>query len=97
VENACEVLLSEDILCLAVRCVGKDEPTACYLGLFDFADVNAFLTLAATRHTLPPEDQRDNPRVHQIVTAARAGLVPTHLVSDLSDKIRSTHFQMMQQ
>jgi hypothetical protein len=46
-----------------------------------FADVNAFLTLAATRHTLLPEDLREKPRVNEIVNAARAGRVPVHLVS----------------
>ncbi|KAF8903933.1 hypothetical protein CPB84DRAFT_1961018 [Gymnopilus junonius] len=87
VEDACELLLAEDIPCLAVRSppaeTGVAEP---YLGLFDFADVNAFLTLAATRHTLLPEDLRGNPRVNDIVTAAKAGRVPVHLVSNLSDK-----------
>jgi len=51
-----------------------------------FADVNAFLTLAATRHTLQSEDLRSNLRVNDIVTAAKAGRVPVHLVSNLSDK-----------
>ncbi|PPQ65354.1 hypothetical protein CVT26_000069 [Gymnopilus dilepis] len=87
VEDACELLLSEDIPCLAVRArpveLADAEP---FLGLFDFADVNAFLTLAATRHTLQPEDFRGNSRVNDIVTAAKAGRVPVHLVSNLSDK-----------
>ncbi|PPQ84912.1 hypothetical protein CVT25_004580 [Psilocybe cyanescens] len=87
VEEACELLLAEDIPCLAVR--GRlSEPNAGtpYHGLFDFADVNAFLTLAATRHTLLPEDLRANSRVDDIVTAAKAGRVPVHLVSNLSEK-----------
>jgi hypothetical protein len=46
-----------------------------------FSDVNAFLTLAATRHILPPEELREKPRVDQIVAAAKAGRVPVHLVS----------------
>ncbi|KAJ6612651.1 hypothetical protein B0H10DRAFT_2051338 [Mycena sp. CBHHK59/15] len=84
VEDACEILLSEKILCLAVKATEPDtEP---YMGLFDFADVNAFLTLAATRHTLLREDLLDNPRVGAIVSAARAGRVPVHLVSNLSEK-----------
>lgn len=43
--------------------------------------MNAFLTLAATRHTLQSEDLRGNLRVNDIVTAAKAGRVPVHLVS----------------
>jgi CBS domain-containing protein len=49
--------------------------------LYQFADLNAFLTLAATRHTLLREDLLDNPRVDAIVSAARAGRVPIRLVS----------------
>ncbi|KAJ7927470.1 hypothetical protein B0H13DRAFT_1970530 [Mycena leptocephala] len=84
VEDACEILLSEKILCLAIKAT---EPTQePYLGLFDFADVNAFLTLAATRHTRNSDDLLDNPRVDAIVAAARAGHVPICLVSNLSEK-----------
>jgi hypothetical protein len=92
------MLLSEDILCLAVRSAEPDASgTHGLLGLFDvsfskyslkpahdgvkFADVNAFLTLAATRHTLSSEDLKDKPRVAQIESAARAGQVPVRLVS----------------
>jgi len=82
VEEACDALLSEDILCLAVKSRSSDS----YTGLFDFSDVNAFLTLAATRHILPPEELREKPRVDQIVAAAKAGRVPVHLVSNLSEK-----------
>ena len=46
-----------------------------------YADVNAFLTLAATRHTFFTDDLRSNPKVNDIVTAAKAGRVPVHLVS----------------
>ncbi|KAF9010232.1 hypothetical protein BDQ17DRAFT_1388181 [Cyathus striatus] len=84
VEDACDLLLSEGISCLAVKSSVDNTPT--YSGLFDFSDVNAFLTLAATRHTLLPEDLRDNPRVDEIVTAAKAGRVPVSLVSNLSEK-----------
>ncbi|KAG7448530.1 uncharacterized protein BT62DRAFT_985826 [Guyanagaster necrorhizus] len=80
VEEACETLLTEDILCLTVKSDGAT------VGLFDFSDVNAFLTLAATRHTLPPDDLRENHRVHEIVAAARTGHVPVQLVSNLSEK-----------
>jgi len=81
VEEACDALLSENIHCLAVKSQSSDS----YLGLFDFSDVNAFLTLAATRHTLP-EELREKPLVDQIVAAAKAGRVPVHLVSNLSEK-----------
>jgi CBS domain-containing protein len=82
VEDACDALLSEDILCLAVKTQSSDS----YIGLFDFSDVNAFLTFAATRHTLLPEERREKPRVDEIIAAAKAGRVPVHLVSNLSEK-----------
>lgn len=86
VEDACEVLLSEDILCLAVKSQETDSSKPPFVGLFDFSDVNAFLTLAATRHTLLPEDLLENHRVNQIVAAALEGRVPIKLVSNLSEK-----------
>jgi len=81
-------LLSKDLTCLAVRAPrDSSSPKSPYIGLFDFADVNAFLTLAATRHTFHPDYLRDNPRVEQIVEAAKSGPdVPVHLVSNLSEK-----------
>ncbi|KAI3605274.1 cbs domain protein [Moniliophthora roreri] len=78
VEDACDKLLSEDIPCLAV--LGNPESQG-LKGLFDFSDVNAFLTLAATKHTFTPEDLRDKPRVQDIFLAAKAGHVPVHLTS----------------
>jgi len=84
VEDACDILLSEDIYCLAVKSLGTHGTS--YVGLFDFSDVNAFLTLAATRHTLQPDDLRYNPRADEIVSAARSGRVPVHLVSNFSGK-----------
>ncbi|KAG5646382.1 hypothetical protein DXG03_003705 [Asterophora parasitica] len=86
VEEACDILLSEDILCLVVKGQTPDAAASPYLGLFDFSDVNAFLTLAATSHTLLPEDLLEKPRSSEIVSAARAGHVPVHLVSNFSDK-----------
>lgn len=87
VEDACDLLLQEDIPCLAVRTLPDSARTgAPYLGLFDFSDVNAFLTLAATRHTIPLEELRANSRADQIMGAAREGRVPVHLVSNLSEK-----------
>ena len=55
--------------------------------LFQFSDVNAFLTLAATSHTFHPEDLLDNPRSNEIVEAARAGRVPVRLVSSKSTAV----------
>ena len=49
-----------------------------------FADVNAFLTLAATRHKIPYEELREKPRVQEILNAAREGKVPAYLVSSES-------------
>lgn len=87
VEEACELLLSRDILCLAVKSApSSGAPETPYTGLFDFADVNAFLTFAATRHTYSPEHLIENPRVTQIMEAAKAGRVPVNLVSNLSEK-----------
>ncbi|KAF8680812.1 hypothetical protein AX14_004472 [Amanita brunnescens Koide BX004] len=51
-----------------------------------FSDLNAFLTLAATRHTLLPDDLREHARINQIISAAKAGRVPVQLVSNLSEK-----------
>ncbi|KAG1823666.1 uncharacterized protein BJ212DRAFT_1444736 [Suillus subaureus] len=87
VEDACDLLLQEDIPCLAVRALPDSTQTgAPYLGLFDFSDVNAFLTLAATRHTISPAELRANSRADQIMSAAQEGRVPVHLVSNLSEK-----------
>ncbi|KAL0569019.1 cell separation during budding [Marasmius crinis-equi] len=83
VEDACDKLLSEDIPCLGVQ---RDQEIDELTGLFDFADVNAFLTLAATKHTLGPEDLRGHPNVEDIFNAAKAGHVPVYLVSNLSEK-----------
>ncbi|KAI0765872.1 hypothetical protein BD413DRAFT_159418 [Trametes elegans] len=87
VEEACEVLLSKNLLCLAVKTLqGRSPQSTPYCGLFDFADVNAFLTLAATRHKFSLDELREKPRVQEILTAARDGKVPVHLVSNLSGK-----------
>ncbi|KAF7344513.1 hypothetical protein MSAN_01933200 [Mycena sanguinolenta] len=84
VEDACEILLSENTVCLAVKATEAGEQP--YLGLFDWGDVNAFLTLAASRQTLSREYLLENPRVDAIVSAARAGHVSIRLVSNLSEK-----------
>jgi len=88
VEEACDVLLSEGLSCLAVKAKNVVDPSIDHplQGLFDYADVNAFLTLAATRHTFFKDDLRSNPKVNDILTAAKAGRVPVHLVSNLSEK-----------
>ena len=49
-----------------------------------FADVNAFLTFAATQHTYTLEHLQGRPRVAQILEAAKAGHVPVRLVSSTS-------------
>ncbi|KAI0760611.1 hypothetical protein C8Q74DRAFT_242298 [Fomes fomentarius] len=87
VEDACELLLSKDIVCLAVKTPQNASPgLSPFHGLFDFADVNAFLTLAATRHKIRMEELREKPRVQEILDAAREGKVPVYLVSNLSEK-----------
>ncbi|KAI0690818.1 hypothetical protein C8T65DRAFT_721186 [Cerioporus squamosus] len=87
VEDACEQLLSKNLECLAIRMPQDRSPKATrFYGLFDFADVNAFLTLAATRHKIAPEELREKPRLQEILNAARDGKVPAYLVSNLSEK-----------
>ncbi|KZT66231.1 hypothetical protein DAEQUDRAFT_813679 [Daedalea quercina L-15889] len=87
VEDACDMLLSKDIACLAVNArPGGALPSTPYHGLFDFSDVNAFLTLAATQHKLASENLKGKPRIQEILAAAKAGRVPVHLVSNLSEK-----------
>lgn len=82
VEVACDTLLSSGAPCLAIQ--AKDST---YLGLFDHADVNAFLVLAATQHkSTKREDPTDPNRAGKIIAAATAGHVPVQLVSNLSDK-----------
>ena len=49
-----------------------------------FADVNAFLTLAATRHKFTTDELREKPRVQEILDAAKDGKVPAYLVSSTS-------------
>lgn len=58
-----------------------------------FSDVNAFLTLAATQHRYTPEELLGNPRIHQIVTAAKAGRVPVHIVSSTSPPPHRLHIR----
>ncbi|KAF8629818.1 hypothetical protein AX15_003263 [Amanita polypyramis BW_CC] len=84
VEDACDILLKENMSCLAVKTPNDSDVP--FIGLFDFSDLNAFLTLAATRHTLPPDDIRGHTRINQIISAAIAGRVPIRLVSNLSEK-----------
>ena len=46
-----------------------------------FPDVNAFLTLAATRHRWSADDLHGRPRTGEIIAAAKAGRVSVKLVS----------------
>ncbi|KAJ3474340.1 hypothetical protein NLI96_g12512 [Meripilus lineatus] len=88
VEDACERLLSEDLPCLAVYRRPGDihHHNTPFHGLFDYSDVNAFLTLAATRHRWSPEDLKERPRIEEIINAAIADRVSVYLVSNLSEK-----------
>ncbi|KAI4520998.1 hypothetical protein K525DRAFT_202313 [Schizophyllum commune Loenen D] len=83
VEEACDKLLSSNLPCLVVA---SSDPSHPFSGLFDFSDVNAFLTIAATNHTYTPEELHASPRVEKVVNAARAGSVPVKLVSNISEK-----------
>ncbi|KAI0667253.1 hypothetical protein C8Q78DRAFT_1054893 [Trametes maxima] len=87
VEDACEMLLSKDLACIAVKAPhGRSPQKSPFCGLFDFADVNAFLTFAATRHKISTDELREKPRVQEILKAAQEGKVPVRLVSNLSEK-----------
>ncbi|KAI0337378.1 hypothetical protein BDW22DRAFT_1339921 [Trametopsis cervina] len=87
VEDACDVLLTKNVTCVAVnRETGGSPNETPFLGLFDFPDVNAFLTLAATRHRWSAEELREKPRTEEIIVAAKSGRVPVRLVSNLSEK-----------
>ncbi|TFK26084.1 hypothetical protein FA15DRAFT_309772 [Coprinopsis marcescibilis] len=85
VEDACDKLSSEDVPCLVIKDETQKESLQ-YLGLFDYSDVNAFLTLAATRHTFSLDGSDADPRRDKIIEAAKAGPVSVSLVSNLSDK-----------
>jgi hypothetical protein len=68
--------LKSETPCLLVTSSSND-----LIGLFDFADVNAFLTLAASRHA-----DALSARANSIIDAAKKGHVPVKLVSNFSDK-----------
>ena len=105
--NSEQRLSSEDVPCLVIsgensgyaglfdvrlrvsRSVVVIQPAA-----FQYADVNAFLTLAATRHTFSLDDAEGDPRRNNIIEAAKAGCVPVHLVS--SEYPVSTAFQRLE-
>jgi len=86
VDDACATLVSKNIDCLAVK--SAESTAESIVGLFDFADVNAFLILAANLHALSPDFINSYPTVKAIVNAANggAGRVPVRLVCNLSEK-----------
>ena len=69
---------------LVLYCVTVGLLTRLGVLVFQFADVNAFLTLAATRHKIRTEELREKPRVQEILNAAKEGKVPAYLVSSTS-------------
>ncbi|KIY47923.1 hypothetical protein FISHEDRAFT_44374, partial [Fistulina hepatica ATCC 64428] len=81
VEDACAKLLEADVPCLLV-----EDSVSDFTGLFDFADINAFLTVAASSHGYHPDYLEMHPQIAQIVSAARNGPVSVSLVSNLSEK-----------
>lgn len=84
VEDACD-RLSEGLGCVVVAHDEASDQKG-YLGLFDYSDVNAFLTLAATRHTFSLNGADGDARRDKIIEAAMGGSVHVDLVSNLSDK-----------
>ncbi|KLO19339.1 hypothetical protein SCHPADRAFT_71299 [Schizopora paradoxa] len=83
VDDACAALISNNTDCLAVK-----SGDGTIEGLFDFADVNAFLILAANLHALSQDFINSYPVVKAIINAANgdAGRVPVKLVCNLSEK-----------
>ncbi len=73
-------------MALRRRSIRLADMTGVLVGLAGtkFADVNAFLTLAATRHRIRTEELREKPRVQEILNAAKEGKVSAYLVSSTS-------------
>ncbi|GJJ14957.1 hypothetical protein Clacol_009227 [Clathrus columnatus] len=92
VDATCEVLIEKDVNCLIVQLSDPGEDST--IGLFDvshrwqrqYADVNAFLSLAATSHLINEDDIDVDERILRILDAARNGKVPVSLCTDLSEK-----------
>lgn len=84
VDSACEILIANEAPCLTVT-TSEDEKVS-MVGLFDCADVNAFLTLASQSHLINEDDIDVQNRIIQILNAARNGKVPVKLCADLSEK-----------
>ncbi|CCM06016.1 uncharacterized protein FIBRA_08260 [Fibroporia radiculosa] len=82
-ERSGRLILAADLIDSPVVAVDAETTVedAC-----DYADVNAFLTFAATRHKLASDELRGKPRVQEILAAAKTGRVPVALVSNLSEK-----------
>ena len=76
----------------SIRCVSITLPQqTCRWEFVQFSDVNAFLTFAATRHILQPEELKENPRIDRIVVAAKTGRIPVHLVSSERYSVASAY------
>ncbi|KAG8976509.1 cell separation during budding, partial [Tulasnella sp. 427] len=84
VEAACQLMLDRNVGCLAVYEVdsaGKKN----YTGLFDYADLNAFLLVAVQSHAMPASFDPD--RVRKIIAKGKeGGDASVGLACDLSQK-----------
>ncbi|KDQ09154.1 hypothetical protein BOTBODRAFT_165200 [Botryobasidium botryosum FD-172 SS1] len=104
VERACETLLSNEASCLVVYSIDGSDSSKSYDGLFDYADVNAYLNLAINANSLSPEDL-ERQQVEMIINNAKdGGDVPVRLACDLSEKNpmvvqtqNSTHLSLLRE
>ncbi|KAG8992283.1 cell separation during budding [Tulasnella sp. JGI-2019a] len=86
VEKACQLMLEKDVHCLAVyEALAEDQGKRRYTGLFDHADLNAFLLLAVESHAVSPDIE--NGRVKEIIAKGKeGGDASVGLACDLSQK-----------
>ncbi|KAG8849122.1 cell separation during budding [Tulasnella sp. 330] len=86
VEKACQLMLSKDVHCLAVYDTpSEDKAKRRYTGLFDHADLNAFLLLAVESHAVSPSIE--DGRVKEIIAKGKeGGDASVGLACDLSQK-----------
>ncbi|KAF9418107.1 cell separation during budding [Podila epigama] len=81
IEDACETLLQNNISAAPVY----DKEKQTYVGMFDYADLMAFI-LILLKKTTPPQDQHTLDMKELIQRANNAQTVSVRLVSDLSGK-----------
>lgn len=84
VEAACQLMSERNVGCLAVYEVDSSGKKN-YIGLFDYADLNAFLLVAVQSHAMPASFDPD--RVRKIIAKGKeGGDASVGLACDLSQK-----------